>query len=106
MKAFRLKKDSLGGGGWHRTAYTDGEVAKMVAAEMCQEWIHWKAVESEAEEIGGGRCIIDGTVYDLEATTEQEKLVETAMKKLSPKERSALGFGSVCVAASDGLKSV
>lgn len=90
MIVYRLKKDSMGGGGCHRVAFTDRTVAEITAADMCEEWIKWKPVESEAEEIPGGRCVVDGAVYELETTTAREKWREKALAKLCREERDAL----------------
>lgn len=92
-----LKKDSMGGGGFHHTVYVDRNLAREVANDMRGEFISFLPVAESGEVITGNRIIINRTVYDFNNQSSIEYLKSRALSKLDDGERMALGYSTPLV---------
>lgn len=92
ITVYRLKHSGMHGSkGCYETAYTDEQVAKMVADEMKGEWEDWKVEKCEdAERLPENRCLVGREMYKLDESAARDKHRANALKKLSKEEREAL----------------
>lgn len=90
MIVWVLNIDNMGGGGRHHTAFTDKRTAELKAAKLGGEWERYVPEDYEAEEIPGGRCIVESQVLYLDRTPSEDVLRQQALSKLTPEEATAL----------------
>ena len=90
---FLIRKSTINGTELLPDAYVDKFVAESICQEKTEEWIGYEVVRKKAEFLDEKRCVVGTSVFNLCKQTKKQRLIQTAIKKLTKDEIIALGLG-------------
>ena len=68
MEVFLMERSTMGGSSLTKNAFLYKETCLLKCEDLEEEWVDYKPIKSNGEEISGGRVIVEGKVYNLDKT--------------------------------------
>lgn len=90
INVWLIKRSTMGCAEYLKDAYTDEDASFLVCKSKIEEFVSYKPIKYQGEEISNDRVIVDNQVYNLKKTSKVEILFEQAMKKLTDEEVRAI----------------
>ncbi len=92
MEVYLMKRSTMGGSNLMKEAFIHKETCELKCGDLKEEWVDYRPLKASGEEISGGRVIVEGKVYNLDKTDPKVIYRKRALKKLTKKEKEALGL--------------